>query len=144
MTKPVMTQEEKAAYDAAEAPSQSQRTSRKKAETINATPDQQNSVEMRVLNAQNAVQQGLLKTAQANSDVLAEMTLNLTKEQTAFKVATQMAQIFEGDNNVSEVSAAFLYSISQSGFHIADAIANLKTSQPLLLQAIAPKQLAAA
>lgn len=138
-------EESQSAYDnLGKTTTRSQRTSRKKAETVNATPDQQTSVEMQVVNAQNAVQQGLLKIAQANSDVLAGQTLKLTQNLTAMKVVTQMASIFEGENNVCEVTTAFLLGTPQSGFHIADAVNNLESSQPLLLQAIAPKQLTAA
>lgn len=130
--------------EAAKAPNTGKRSTRKSADTVNATPDQQTSVEMQVVNAQNAVQQGLLKIAQANSDVLAGQTLMLTQNLTAMKVVTQMASIFEGENNVAEVTTAFLLGTPQSGFHIADAVNNLESSQPLLLQAIAPKQLTAA
>ncbi len=117
---------------------------RKSAETIDATEDQQISVELQVINAQNALQQGLLKTAQANSDVLAGQTLQLTQNLTSLKVLTQMASIFEGENNVADVTTAFLLGTPQSGYQIADAIANLETAQPLLYQAIQPKQLTAA
>lgn len=117
---------------------------RNKAETIPATPDQQTSVGTQLVSAQNALQQGLLKTAQSTSDVLAGQTLALMQDLTAFKVATQAASIFEGENSVAEVTTAFLHSISQSGYQVGDAIANLESSQPLLLQAIAPKQLTSA
>ena len=117
------------------------RNGRKSAETVDATPDQQNAMQIQLTNAQNALQQGLLNTAQATSDVLAGQSLALIQDLTAFKIATQAATIFEGENNVAEVTTAFLHSISQSGYLPSDAIANLKSSQPLLLQAIAPKQL---
>jgi vacuolar-type H+-ATPase subunit I/STV1 len=132
------------AYDNLGKAPKSQRKSRNTPETIPATPDQQISVELQVINAQNATQQGIIKTAQATSDVLASQTLALTQNLTAMKVVTQMASIFEGDNNVTEVATAFLFGTPQSGYQIADAIANLGSSQPLLLQAIAPKQLTAA
>jgi hypothetical protein len=129
------------AKEAAKSTNTNKKNTRKSAETVAATPDQEISVGLQVINAQNAVQQGLLKTAQANSDVLANQTLALTQNLTSLKVVTGMASIFEGDNNVAEVTTAFLFGTPQSGFHIADAIANLESSQPLLLQAIAPKQL---
>jgi hypothetical protein len=137
--------ESRSAYDdLGKTTTRSQRTSRKKPETVNATPDQQIPVELQVINAQNAVQQGVIRTAQANSDLLAGQTLALTQNLYSMKVVTQMASIFEGENNVAEVTTAFLLGTPQSGFHIADAVNNLESSQPLLLQAIAPKQLTAA
>lgn len=140
----VINIEAKEAAKATTATNASKKVTRKSAETVAATPDQQISVELQVINAQNALQQGVLKTAQANSDVLAGQTIALTQNLTAMKVVTQMASIFEGDNNVAEVTTAFLFGTAQSGFHIADAISNLETSQPLLLQALQPKQLTAA
>lgn len=132
------------AKEAAKTPNTSKKTTRKNAETIPATPDQQTSAELQVIDAQNAVQQGIIRTAQVNSDLLAGQTLALTQNLYSMKVVTNMASIFEGENNVTEVTTAFLLGTPQSGFHIADAVNNLESSQPLLLQAIAPKQLTAA
>ncbi len=143
-----MTEQEKEALKQGQsgttATQEGKKAVRKSAETIDATEDQQISVELQVINAQNALQQGLLKTAQANSDVLAGQTLQLTQNLTSLKVLTQMASIFEGENNVADVTTAFLLGTPQSGYQIADAIANLETAQPLLYQAIQPKQLTAA
>lgn len=132
------------AYDKVGKTTKNQRTQRNKAETVNATPDQQISVEMQVINAQKAAQQGLLKNAQANAKVLADQSLKLTRNLTAFEIIKGTASIFEGEEGVTEVTTAFLFGTSESGYQIADAIANLEGSQPLLLQVIAPKQLTAA
>jgi hypothetical protein len=125
--------------------SQTGKTSRrKKAETVTATPEQELSIGSQIVNAQKEAQQGLLRNAQANAKVLAEQSLKLTRNLTALEIIKGTASIFEGEEGVTEVTTAFLFGTSESGFQIADAIANLESSQPLLLQAIAPKQLTAA
>lgn len=135
-----MTEQEKEALKQGQSCTTATRAGKKAvrqvAETIDSTPDQQISVELQVINAQNALQQGLLKTAQANSDVLANQTIQLTKDLTEFKVALKLAQIFEGENNVADVTTAFLLGTAQSGYQIADAIAKLEVAPPLLYQAI--------
>jgi hypothetical protein len=127
-----------------ETPQASKKSSRKKAETVAATPDQEVSVGVQLVNAQKEAQQGLLRNAQANAKVLAEQSLKLTRNLTALEIIKGTASIFEGEEGVTEVTTAFLFGTSESGYQIADAIANLESSQPLLLQAIAPKQLTAA
>lgn len=145
VTKEVQTPVESPnAYDNVGRTPRSQRNARKKPETVEPTEPQQESIELQVANAQNATQQGLLKNAQANAKVLAEQSLKLTKNLTAFEIIKGTASIFEGEESVTEVTTAFLFGTSESGFQIADAVNNLKTAQPLLLQAIAPKQLTAA
>lgn len=120
------------------------RATRKSAETINATPEQQISVELQIVSAQNALQKEMLTAAQSNAEVLATQQLALTRNLTAFNVVTKAASIFEGDQGVTEVTTAFFSGMPLSGYQVGDAIANLESSQPLLLQAIAPKQLTSA
>jgi len=105
-------------------------------EVAQPTDKQEETIESQLIKARNANQMGILSIANKNSDVLASQAIQLTKNLTAYKVATQMAQIFEGDGNIADVTTSFLSGIAQSGYQIKDAIANLEVAPPLLYQAI--------
>jgi hypothetical protein len=128
------------AKEAAKSQPASNSTNRKKAETVEATPDQESSFEIQLQQAQAATQQGLMAVAQSNSDVLSSQIIQLTQNLTSLKVVKGVASIFEGDSNVTEVTTAFLFGTPMSGFQIGHAIAKLKPTQPLLLQTIGMTQ----
>lgn len=132
MTKPVMTQEEKAAYDAAEAPTK--RTTRKKIETVPPTEKQENSLTLAVQLAQENTRNAKAAIVRDASTAIAGEILQDIQNATAMELVVGLSKTLTGDLGAGTVLRGFLSTTTLSTFQPLDEVAKLEATQPIALQ----------
>lgn len=122
------------AYDSVGKTPRNQRTVKSKAEEVEPTPKQQDSLTLAVQQAQEDTRNAKASIVRDASKAIAGEILNDIQNTTAVELIVGLTNALNGERGAGTVFRGFLSTTTMSTYQPLDEVAKLETTEPIALQ----------